>query len=85
VCAAVPPLPQYVFMARNLVKHRDFTFLLCTLNENRPLKRLMHRWEDNFRTDLREIGWKIMDWIHLARDGHRLRALLNTAMNVQIP
>jgi hypothetical protein len=25
-------------------------------------------WEDNIRMDLREIGWKVVDWIHLAQD-----------------
>jgi hypothetical protein len=34
----------------------------------RPLGRLVHRWEVNIRTDLREIGFKDVDWIHLAQD-----------------
>jgi hypothetical protein len=34
----------------------------------RPLGRSRHRWEDNIRVDLREIGWKDVDWIHLAQD-----------------
>jgi hypothetical protein len=28
----------------------------------------MHRWEDNIRTDLREIGWKGVQWMHMAQD-----------------
>jgi hypothetical protein len=31
-----------------------------------PLGRLRHKWEDNISLDLREIGWKGMDWMHLA-------------------
>jgi hypothetical protein len=29
----------------------------------RPLGRFRRRWEDNIRLDLREIGWKVLDWI----------------------
>jgi hypothetical protein len=35
---------------------------------NRPLGRPRRRWKDNIKTDLREIGWGGMDWIHLAQD-----------------
>jgi hypothetical protein len=41
-------------------------------------------WVDNIRTDLREIGWKVMDWIHLAQDRGQLRALVNTLMNFRV-
>jgi hypothetical protein len=34
--------------------------------QKRPLRRPRHRWEDNIRTDLREIGWGGMDWIWLS-------------------
>jgi hypothetical protein len=34
----------------------------------RPLGRHRRRWEYNIRMDLREIGWEVMDWIHLAQD-----------------
>jgi hypothetical protein len=35
----------------------------------RPLRRPRHRWKDNIRTDLREIGWEDVDWVHLDQDG----------------
>jgi hypothetical protein len=35
---------------------------------NRILGRRRYRWEDNSRMDLREIGWKGMDWMHLIQD-----------------
>jgi hypothetical protein len=35
--------------------------------------------------DLREIGWDGMDWIDLAQDRGKLRALVNTAMNFRVP
>jgi hypothetical protein len=34
----------------------------------RSLRRPRHRWEDNVRMDLREIGWEGVDWMHLAQD-----------------
>jgi hypothetical protein len=42
-----------------------------------PLGRLTHRWEDNVKIDLREIGWGGMDWIDLAQDRDQCRALVN--------
>jgi hypothetical protein len=35
--------------------------------------------------DLREIGWDGMDWIDLAQDRYKGRALVNTVMNLQVP
>jgi hypothetical protein len=40
---------------------------------------------ENIKTDLREIGWVGMDWIVLAQDREKLRALVNTVMNLWIP
>jgi hypothetical protein len=51
----------------------------------RPLGRLMCRWEDNIRTDLREIGWEDVNWMRLAPDRGQWRALLNTVMNLRVP
>jgi hypothetical protein len=50
----------------------------------RPLGRPRHRWEDNIKMDLREIGWGGMDWIDLAADRDQWRALLNTVMNLRV-
>jgi len=41
-------------------------------------------WEDNIRMDLKETGWKVVDWIHLAQDWDHYWALVNTVMNVQV-
>jgi len=32
----------------------------------RPLRRPRHGWEDIFRTDLKEMRWEVVDWMHLA-------------------
>jgi hypothetical protein len=40
---------------------------------------------DNIEMDLREIGWGDLDWIDLAQDRDKLRALVNTVMNLRVP
>jgi len=52
------------------------------LEGKRALGRHSRRWEDNIRMDLREIGWDVVDWMHLAQDRHHWRALVNTVMNL---
>ena len=43
------------------------------------------RWEDNIKINLREVGWGGIDWIDLALDRDRLRALVNAVMNLRVP
>jgi hypothetical protein len=47
--------------------------------------RTRRRWEDNIRVDVREMGWKSVDWIHLTQDRDQWRSLVNTVMNVSVP
>ena len=51
----------------------------------RPLGRPRHRWEDNIKMDIQEVGFGGMDWIELAQDRSRWRALVNAVMNRQVP
>jgi hypothetical protein len=51
----------------------------------RPLGRPRRRWVDNIKMEFREIGWDDMDWIDLAQDRDRWRALVNTVMNLRVP
>jgi hypothetical protein len=51
----------------------------------RPLGRPRRRWVDNIRMDLREVGCGDVDWIGLAEDRNRWRALMNAVMNVRVP
>jgi hypothetical protein len=51
----------------------------------RPLGRPRRRWENNIKIDRREIGFRDVDWIYLAQDRYRWRALVNTVMNLRVP
>ena len=51
----------------------------------RPLGRPRRRWEDNIKMDLQEVGYGGMDWIELAEDRHRWRAVVNAVMNFRVP
>jgi hypothetical protein len=51
----------------------------------RPLGRPRRRWEDSIKVDLQEVGCVVMEWIELARDRDRWRALVNAAMNLRFP
>jgi hypothetical protein len=51
---------------------------------NRPLLRPRHRWEDGVRMDLSEIGLGRMDWIRLAQDRDRWRAVVSAVMNLRV-
>ena len=51
----------------------------------RPLGRLRHRWEENIKMDLQEVGCEGIDWIELAEDRDRWRALVNAVMNIRVP
>jgi hypothetical protein len=50
-----------------------------------PLGRPMHRWEDNIKMDLREIGIDGENWIQLAQDMVQWRACVNTVMSFRVP
>jgi hypothetical protein len=51
----------------------------------RPLGRPRHRWEDNIKMDLREIGINGANWIQLAQDRIQWQAFVNTVMNLWVP
>ena len=51
----------------------------------RPLGKPRHRWEDNIKMDLQEVEGGCEDWMELAQDRDRWRALVNTVMNLRVP
>jgi hypothetical protein len=50
----------------------------------RPLERPRRRWEEGIKIDLSEIGWEGVQWIHLAEDRDRWRAVVNAVMNLRV-
>ena len=50
----------------------------------RPLGKLRHRWMDNIKMDIQEVGCGYMDWIGLAQDRDRWRALVSAVMNLRV-
>jgi hypothetical protein len=63
--------------------------LICTQHSKpkgkRQLGRPRRRWEGNIRMDLKEIGWKCVNWKNLAQDRDQRRALVNTELNLRVP
>jgi hypothetical protein len=51
----------------------------------RALGRPRHRWEDNIKVDLKEVGCGGIDWIDLVHDRDRWRALVNVVMSLHVP
>jgi len=51
----------------------------------RPLGRPRRRWDDNIEMGLQEVGCRGMDWIELAQDRDRWRALVNEVINLWVP
>jgi hypothetical protein len=51
----------------------------------RPLGRSMHRWKDNIKIDVQDVGCGSMDWIDLVQDRDRWRARVNAVMNLGVP
>jgi hypothetical protein len=53
--------------------------------EKRPLGRPRHRWEDNIKMDLQEVGCRDLDYIQLVQYRDSWRALVNAVMNLRVP
>jgi hypothetical protein len=51
----------------------------------KPLGRSRHRWEDNIKRDLQEVGCGGMDWIDLAQDRERWQAFVYAVTNLRVP
>jgi hypothetical protein len=71
--------------SRNGEKRNAYRILVRKPEGKRSLGRPRHRWVDNIKIGLREIGWVGMDWIVLAQDRDQWRALVNRVMNLRIP
>jgi hypothetical protein len=65
-------------------KRNVYRFLVRKPEGKRPLGRPRRRWVDNIRMGLGEVEWGDVDWIGLAKDRNRWRALVNSVLNLGI-
>jgi hypothetical protein len=80
---------QSVYFARGATEFLCFVCLyrlwVGKPEENRPLGRPRHRWIGSIKIGLLEMVLSVMDWIGLAQDRYRWRALVNSVMNLRVP
>jgi hypothetical protein len=72
-------------VARMGEKRNAYRYLVGRPEGKRPLGRPRRRWVDNIRMDLGEVGWGDVDWIGLAQDRNRWRAVVNSVLNLRVP
>jgi hypothetical protein len=72
-------------VARMGEKRNVYRLLVGKPEGKRPLGRSRHRWIDNIKMDLLEIGWRELNWIGLDQDRHAWGALVNSVMNLLVP
>jgi hypothetical protein len=66
-------------------KRNAYMLLVGKPEGKRPLGRPRPKWIDDIKMDLLEIGLNVVDWIGLAQDRYRWRALVNSVMNLRVP
>jgi hypothetical protein len=66
-------------------KRNAYSLFLRNPDGKRQLGKTRRRWVDNIRMVLGEVGWGDVDWIGLAKDRNKWRALVNAVMNRWIP
>jgi hypothetical protein len=66
-------------------KRNAYKLLVGKSEGKTALGRPRRRWMDNIRMDLGEVGWGDVDWIGLAQDRNRWRALVNSVLNLPVP
>jgi hypothetical protein len=72
-------------VARMGEKRNAYRLLVGKPEGKRSLGRPRRRWVDNIKMDLLEIDWGGVDWIGLAQDKDKWRALVNVVTNLRVP
>jgi hypothetical protein len=62
-----------------------YRVLVGKRQRKRPFGRPWCRWEDNIKMDLQDVGGRVTDWIDLADERDKWRALANAVMNLRVP
>jgi hypothetical protein len=65
-------------------KRGAYMILVGRPEGRRPLERPRRRWEDNIKMDPQKVGWG-MEWIELAQDRDKWRAVVNAVLNIRVP
>jgi hypothetical protein len=68
-------------VVRKVEEGKVYRVLVRKPEGKRPLGRSRRRWEDGIKTDLGEIGFERVEWIYLAKDRDRWRAVVNMVTN----
>jgi hypothetical protein len=76
---------SHVARMRNNKKKNAHKLLVGKPEGKRPVGIQRRRWVDNIRMDLGEVGLGDVDWIGLAKDGNRWRALVISVLNLRVP
>ena len=66
-------------------ERRAYGVLVWKPEGKRPLERPRHRWVDNIKMDLQEVGCGYVDWIGLVQDRDRWWTLVSAVMNLRVP
>jgi hypothetical protein len=66
-------------------KRNAYRLFVGKPERRRPLGRLRHRWLDNIKMHLVEVGWGDVDWFGLAQDRNSWKALVNSVLNLRVP
>ena len=80
-----PTLSSQCIATIGMFEATRLCFLLGKPEGKRPLGRPRRRWEDNIKMELQEVGCGGMDWMGLAQDRDRWRALVNAVMILRVP
>jgi hypothetical protein len=72
-------------VARMGERRNVYRLLVGKPEGKRPLGRLRRRWKANIKMDLLEVGLNVVDWLGLAQDRYRWRAVVNSVMNLRVP
>jgi hypothetical protein len=76
---------RWAGLVARMGERRDVYEVLVRKPEGkRQLGRPRRRWEGNIKMDLQKVGFGAMDWIELAQDRDRRRALVNAVMNLLV-